>query len=125
LPIEEPWSYLLQLEREKEVLGFYMSGHPLYQYKALIKHLSNCNSQNGKNRNGEELILAGIVTGITKKRDNKGNPIAFVEFEDLSGKFEVPSLNKDYNRFLQTMQIGQLALSLAIAATMVAMMMGC
>lgn len=108
LPIEEPWTYLSQLEREKEVLGFYMSGHPLYQYKALIKHLSNCNSQNGKNRNGDELILAGIVTAITKKRDNKGNPIAFVEFEDLSGKFEVPLFNKDYNRFLQTMQIGQL-----------------
>src|SRR5690606_38232948 len=35
LPVEEPWNYAYQLEKEKEVLGFYLGGHPLYEYRSL------------------------------------------------------------------------------------------
>ena len=99
LPPVEPWSYLYQLDKEKDVLGFYMSGHPLFEYRSLIKNLSNANSQTGKSKSSGDLTLAGIVSSVSKKKDNKGNPIAFVEFEDLSGKFEVPLFNKDYQKF--------------------------
>ena len=108
LPMETPWTYLHKLEREKEVLGFYISGHPLNEYTATIKYLSTSNSQGAKARNGDELILAGIVTAISKKKDSKGNPIAFVEFEDLYGKFEVPLFNRDYAKFSGSITVGQL-----------------
>ncbi len=99
LPPSQAWSYLHQLDMEKEVLGFYMSGHPLFEYRSLIKNLTNANSQTGKNKSNGDLLLAGIVSSISKKKDNKGNPIAFVEFEDLSGKFEVPLFNRDFQQF--------------------------
>jgi len=107
LPSVEPWTYLHQLDMEKNVLGFYMSGHPLFEYKRLVKYLSNANSQTGKAKSNGELLISGIVSGISKKKDNKSNPIAFVEYEDLSGKFEVPLFNKDFNKFIQQIEIGR------------------
>jgi len=108
LPTVEPWSYLHQLEKEKDVLGFYLSGHPLYEYRSLIKHFTNADSSTGKSKNNGELLLAGIVTGISKKKDSKGNPIAFIEFEDLAGKFEVPLFNKDFNLYIKKIVTGKL-----------------
>ncbi len=108
LPTVEPWSYLHQLEKEKDVLGFYLSGHPLYEYHSLIKHFTNADSSTGKSKNNGELLLAGIVTGISKKKDSKGNPIAFIEFEDLAGKFEVPLFNKDFNLYIKKIVTGKL-----------------
>jgi len=107
LPTVEPWSYLHQLEKEKEVLGFYLSGHPLFEYRSLIKHFTNADSSTGKSKNNGELLLAGIVTGISKKKDSKGNPIAFIEFEDLAGKFEVPLFNKDFNLYIKKLVAGK------------------
>jgi len=107
LPVVDPWSYLHQLEREKEVLGFYMSGHPLFEYKSLIKHIGNTTSQNGNSKTSGELMLTGIISAISKKKDSKGNPIAFIEFEDLAGKFEVPLFNKDYQTFFNDLQPGK------------------
>jgi DNA polymerase III alpha subunit len=44
-------------------------------------------------------VLCGVVTQISKKRDNKGNRFAFVQFEDLSGRFEVPLFNRYYQEY--------------------------
>lgn len=108
LPTEEPWSYIYQLEKEKDVLGFYMSGHPLYEYRALIKHLANANAVSGRSKTNGDLILAGIVTRISRKKDNKGNPIAFVEFEDLAGRYEVALFNRDYQKYAGLLGAGMI-----------------
>ncbi|NLN84483.1 MAG: DNA polymerase III subunit alpha [Candidatus Cloacimonetes bacterium] len=108
LPSEEPWSYAYQLEMEKEVLGFYMGGHPLHEYRALVKYLTNSSAQNMKGANGQELVLAGIVTKITRKRDNKGKPFAFVEFEDMTGRFEIALFNRDFEKYSETLKPGRI-----------------
>lgn len=110
LPVEEPWNYAYQLEKEKEVLGFYMGGHPLYEYKSLIKHFTNADSQTAKSKTNQDLILAGIVSGISRKRDNKGNPIAFVDFEDLAGRFEVALFSQDYQEYYSRLATGSIFL---------------
>ncbi len=108
LPVEESWNYAYQLEKEKEVLGFYLGGHPLYEYRSLVKHLTNSNSQNIKSLSGKDLVLAGIVSGISRKRDNKGNPYAFIEFEDLSGRFEVALFNQDFEKHFAKLATGSI-----------------
>jgi DNA polymerase III alpha subunit len=72
----------------------------------MLKYLTNANSVSARNKNGD-LCLVGIVSGITKKKDAKGNPIAFIEMEDLNGKFEVPLFNKDFTKYAQTLKIGK------------------
>jgi DNA polymerase-3 subunit alpha len=91
---------------EKSVLGFYMSGHPLFEYRSLLKYLCTGNSITGKNKY-KDMSLVGIVSNFSRKKDNKGNPIAFVEMEDLSGKFEVPLFNRDYERYMNLIEIGK------------------
>lgn len=101
LPEIEDWSYIQRLEKEKSVLGFYISGHPLYHFKHLVKHYTTGCEKIPKDNGKTELLLCGIVTQISKKRDNKGNPFAFVEFEDLTGRFEVPLFNRLYQEYFE------------------------
>lgn len=107
LPATEPWSYANQLEKEKDVLGFYLSGHPLYQIKHILKYFTNANSQSVRDNSNQELILAGIVTNTVRKKDSKGNPIAFVEFEDTSGRFEVALFNKEFQAYNHAVNAGK------------------
>lgn len=106
LPAVEDWSYLYQLDQEKAVLGFYISGHPLFEYRDLVRYLTNVNSKTGKSKN-TDLALVGIVSSISRKSDSKGNPIAFVEMEDMLGKFEVPLFNRDFARYIVNLQVGR------------------
>jgi DNA polymerase-3 subunit alpha len=106
LPSIDDWTYLHQLDMEKSVLGFYMSGHPLFEYRNLVRQLCNANSISGKSKNSD-LQIVGIVSNITRKKDSRGNPIAFVELEDLNGRFEVSLFNRDFNRYIDSIQIGK------------------
>jgi DNA polymerase-3 subunit alpha len=107
LPEVENWSYLYQLEMEKDILGFYLSGHPLKPYKEIID-LFTSSRGNGKDKNtGNDISLIGVVIGISKKRDSKNNAMAFIELEDLHGRFEVSLFNKDYDKFLTQFEIGK------------------
>jgi len=108
LPEVEKWSYSYQLEKEKEVLGFYLGGHPLYEHRHLIRYLSNVNSKSTRELESKNLRLVGIVTSINRKRDNKGNLYAFIEFEDLSGPFEVALFNKDFETFYPLLEQGKI-----------------
>jgi len=100
LPAVSDWSYVFQLEKEKSVLGFYMTGHPLFEYKQFIKLVSNVSAAKMQSTRGNgDLIICGIVAKITKKRDNRRNPIVIVEMEDMSGRFEVQLFGKDVERY--------------------------
>ena len=79
----------------------------MYEYRSLIKHITNADSNTGKSNNNGELYLAGIITNISKKKDSRGNQIAFVEFEDLAGKFEVSLFNKDYLQYSKIISPGK------------------
>lgn len=107
LPTADDWSYMHQLEMEKSVLGFYLSGHPLSQYRQTVKYFTTPSGSVKRDNGSQDLVMAGIVTNISKKKDAKGNPIAFVEMEDLSGRFEVPLFSRDYQDFFHIVSSGK------------------
>lgn len=96
---EKPWPPVMRLTREKEVLGFYFSGNPLENYReeleifatALIRHLENF-------RDGEEVLLSGMVGDIKTKLDKKGKRMAFVGLEDITGRTELVVFSDVYER---------------------------
>lgn len=107
LPEAEDWSKQYQLEKEKSVLGFYLSGHPMDQYKLLLRYYcSSCDL--AKTENNTDLILAGIVTNVTKRRDSKGNQMAFIEVEDQCGRFEAALFNRSYEEYIDICQTGNI-----------------
>jgi len=107
LPEVDNWTYLHQLELEKSVLGFYLTGHPLTPYIDLINLLTTPRKIIEDKSNGKEIYLLGVVIGITKKRDNKGNPMAFIEMEDMSGRFEISLFKKDFDKYITQFEPGK------------------
>ncbi len=85
------WPESQLLAYEKEMLGFYVTGHPLARYEKLIRSYSTCSVKDlGKRRSDEEINLGGIISKlkftITKAKSEK---MAIMSIEDLTGEVEV------------------------------------
>jgi DNA polymerase-3 subunit alpha len=102
LPVVEEWTRYEMLAKEKEMLGFYISGHPLNKYKDEVEGLStkkiediNELNENAATRNG------GIITAVkviqTKKDASK--EMAFITLEDFSDSIEVVVFPDVYSQF--------------------------
>jgi DNA polymerase-3 subunit alpha len=85
----EPWSALDELRREKESLGFFLSGHPLDKYRGALEILSTVTTSALKSSsNGKHVVLGGVVSGVKSTFDKKKQPMAFVTVEDGAGQAE-------------------------------------
>jgi DNA polymerase-3 subunit alpha len=107
LPKVEPWSALEQLAREKEVVGFYISGHPLDPYKIILQHRCNVNCAQLKAGlepfKGREVLFGGIITGFENRTSKTGNAFGKLIVEDYQGQTEIMLFGKDfieYNKFM-------------------------
>ena len=86
----EEWPENVLLANEKEALGFYITGHPLARHSAAIKRFATCDAAGLAERaDKEEVSLCGIVAGIKELTTKKGERMAFVTLEDLSGFIEL------------------------------------
>ncbi|MBK7100627.1 MAG: DNA polymerase III subunit alpha [Flavobacteriales bacterium] len=113
LPQIEGWSALEQLHHEKEVIGFYLSGHPLDDHRLEIKHLCNATLPDLKELGkveGRELTFAGIVTKAEHRIAKSGKPFGSLSLEDHSGTHEFMFFSEDYMKFKLYMQQGALLL---------------
>ena len=102
---EFPKEQLLQYE--KEVLGVYVSGHPLEEYLPLLERTVSANSldfipdeESGQTRvkDQESVVIGGIVEGKTVKYTKNNQAMAFINLEDLVGNVEVVIFPKDYEK---------------------------
>jgi DNA polymerase-3 subunit alpha len=96
----EAWSDLDSLKREKSVLGFYVSGHPLLRYEREISEFANVRfgDVNGF-KSGGTARACGVVAGVKKKIDKRGNTMAFVTLEDFSGKGECIVFSEPFGKY--------------------------
>ena len=86
----EEWPENVLLANEKEALGFYITGHPLARHSSAIKRFATCDAAGLAERaDKEEVSLCGIVAGIKELTTKKGERMAFVTLEDLSGFIEL------------------------------------
>ncbi len=89
VPEIEPWSDRRRLAAEKESLGLYVTGHPLAQYEAMLAKYTTTNCLTAREgRDGQVVRLGGFVSGAKVITSKKGQPMAFVEIEDIHGTLE-------------------------------------
>ncbi len=89
LPKVPDWSERDMLAGEKEMLGFYVTGHPLEEYAEKIAELATHNSADFTGlEKGQEVALCGVLAAITRKRNREGKPWAAVQIEDLKGSID-------------------------------------
>ncbi|MCF8218111.1 MAG: DNA polymerase III subunit alpha [Bacteroidales bacterium] len=111
LPECEQMSQIEQLQAEKELIGFYISGHPLDEFKLEMDNLTNVtidylnnNLQNYKNR---EVIFAGMVTETAKRTTKKGKEFGIMTLEDYTGSIKLMLFSEDYLRNKHFLEAGQ------------------
>ena len=118
---EEFDSYEL-LNMEKEVVGIYISGHPLEKNKEIINRITNFSSKDmikiqdeietmGKAQNfrdGMNVKIVGIVSKVKKKFTKKNTIMAFVTIEDLTGAMEIILFDLAYSRWSNLLNEGNI-----------------
>ena len=84
LPEVEEWSEREKLAKERDLLGFYISSHPLKPYARDLKNFARPLSEIDGQHNGAPLRVGGLVEEVRKLFDRRGNPFAFVTLKDLN-----------------------------------------
>jgi DNA polymerase III subunit alpha len=103
IPDCPPWRTLEQLNREKEVVGVYISGHPLDDFRFEIDHF--CNADTSILENLDEVLkrketrVAGIITSAAHLTSKNGSPYGKFVLEDFAGAHEFVVFKDDYIRF--------------------------
>jgi DNA polymerase-3 subunit alpha len=109
------WSLTEQLDKEKEVTGIYLSGHPLDHYKFEIQHYGVINVQDFNEvkdsqtlaSQGKTYKLICLVSAANHRISRQGNKFGSFVLEDYSGKTEVVLFGDDYVRYNAYLQHGQ------------------
>jgi DNA polymerase-3 subunit alpha len=99
LPESEPWADGVALAREKEVLGLYITGHPLARYERELRVFATAAVADITEMEDEEPVrIGGIITNLKITNDRKGERMAFVTIEDFTGRIEVVVFSSTYAR---------------------------
>ncbi|MFA5573579.1 MAG: DNA polymerase III subunit alpha [Brumimicrobium sp.] len=104
IPPAKEWSTIQKLKREKEVVGIYISGHPLDDY--LIDIQSFCNGtlsdiKNVSENQNREFTVAAILTMVEHRFTKNGDPFGTLTFEDYDDSYKINIFREDYGRFKQ------------------------
>ena len=102
LPNAPEWSKLELLKKEKEVVGFYISGHPLDGFRFEIKQFCNTSIEQ-LNRIDElknrDLSFPGIIVDLEERMTKAGKPFGFFNIEDFTGNYRLALFGEDYGKF--------------------------
>ena len=106
-PKAEKWPTIEKLNKERELVGIYLSAHPLDEYSVVLNNMCNARcSMIGRNANmtelakADEVTFGGIVTSVNERFSQKtGKPFGFVTIEDFEGTGELALFGDDWARW--------------------------
>ncbi len=109
IPACEPWGLMKKLHKEKEVVGMYLSGHPLDDYKIEFKNFVSTNIADLEEKKGVEVSIAGVVIDCYEKVSQKNNkPYGGFTIEDYSGSTKIMMWSEDYLKYRHFISVGQM-----------------
>ena len=110
IPECERWSDIERLNRERDLVGIYLSAHPLDSYAVVLENL--CNTKCPEVADKKELMdrgditVGGIVTNVRESMTKKGKPCGFVMLEDFEGSGEIALYGEAWGRWRGMFSIG-------------------
>ena len=103
IPKSEPWSTLEKLNRERDLVGIYLSAHPLDEFGIILKFMCNthCTELTDKLAlvQKKEVVFGGIVTEVKSKYTKRGTPCGFVTIEDFEGQGELALFDEEWGKW--------------------------
>ncbi len=110
-PVCEPWGELERLKFEKDVIGIYISGHPLDTYRIELEQIcrhriADINENIAKFQNAPELTIGGIITAVQHRTTKTGKPFGNFILSDFTGSMQIALFSEDYINFKNFLQDG-------------------
>ena len=100
IPPAETWSALERLSKEKELVGIYLSSHPLDDYYVILNHACNTQAkelaEGSEELKGREVVMGGIVSSFRQGTTKRGSAYGILKIEDYSGSAEIALFGQDY-----------------------------
>ena len=99
IPQAERWSDLDRLNKERDLVGIYLSAHPLDEYAVVLEYVCNTHMAELEDKTalvGREITMGGIVTSVRRGISKNGNPYGIAKIEDYSGSAELPFFGNDW-----------------------------
>ena len=110
LKSDDRWSDIERLNKERELVGIYLSAHPLDEYKIVLDNLCNTRCDEladvSKLTDREDVIIGGIVTAVKTGFTKNGKPYGIVTIEDFHGSGELPLFGEEWAKFSGMFAIG-------------------
>ncbi len=102
----QPWSLIEQLTKEKEVVGIFISGHPLDDFKNEIRNFVSCSLKNLDRYRNTKVKLAAFVSSVDHRISKKGTGWGRFVLQDFEGEVEINLFGEDYLKFKHLMEPG-------------------
>lgn len=105
IPKTTRWSDMERLGRERELIGIYLSAHPLDDYEIILNHVCSVRTldlQNIEKLNGKDVSFGGMITSVREGQTKKGSPYTIFKIEDYVGSYEIALFGEDsvnYGKF--------------------------
>jgi len=110
IPKGEQWSNIMRLNKERDLVGIYLSAHPLDEYKVVIDALCNTKCAELADINTladrETVALGGIVTNVEQKFTKRGDPCGFVTIEDFEGSGRLALFGESWGQMRGMFEVG-------------------
>jgi len=112
----EPWPEDERLTAEKQVLGYYLTGHPIHQYREELTHITHANiaGLQGKVKQAHGKVVArvaGLVTELRTRQTRKGKMMAFAVIDDCTGRLEIAAFSTVYEQCRPLLELGQIVVA--------------
>ncbi len=109
IPQAARWSDLERLNKERELIGIYLSAHPLDDYEFILKYICNADSvrlQDLEALSGLDITFGGIITAVREGQTKRGSPYTIFRIEDYVGSYEMALFSEDSVNFGRYARIG-------------------
>jgi DNA polymerase-3 subunit alpha len=96
LPAVDPFTEIEKLKIEKDVVGFYISGHPLDQYQVEFDNFCTCSAEDIEYYKNSVFHVGGIVVKVNERLTKRGQPFGLFTIEDFNGTLDMALFGEDY-----------------------------
>ena len=93
----DEWPLIQKLEKEKEVVGVYISGHPLDIYKVELEHCMTHPVDDLNAMENGNFVVGGVLSEVVKRKDKNGNPFVLAKISDYSGEYKIALFRDQYS----------------------------
>ena len=102
IPQASRWSDLERLNKERDLIGIYLSAQPLDDYEFILRHICSADTlklQDLDSLNGRDITFGGMVTAVREGQTKRGSPYTIFKIEDYMGSFEIALFSEDSINF--------------------------